>query len=236
MEYFEFNGQRFVEEYSYYRVPHDIERVRMYVTGTQKPDLTYMGTHTGSVRKSVMDLKAALPEVYRVDPNHSTLLSAKWQWFWRHLNPKLSDKRFATLFDSYLAWCNGTGNGKRNNYITGDLGHDKDIAFDQARLCGGAIVKGRFNSGRVMIKSILTNDPVPDPVYLIAHPEECLWYWGTSVNPSGQINLITREGVDGQRYPVRIPILTALPIYLPANQFHPLSFAFSEFPDARWIV
>lgn len=221
------------DETTYFRVPHDTERIRMYVEEGERTDLRYRGNSEGKVRKVVIDTGVARPEVFRADPDHQTPLDRDHQFFWRNLNPMLSDSKFSTLYGNTLAWCNGTGAGVRHNWITGANADQKDIAFDAARFCGGAIVPGKINGNKVWLKSLLLSDPIPSAADCIAHPEWGYWYWGTSINPQGEINLIKRLGIDGRYHPVRIANITELPIELPADELHWLPEGFM--PEATWL-
>lgn len=214
-----------------YRVPHDIERVRMYVRDGEDEDFRYTGRRDGSVRNSVIEKGDALPEVYRAYPDHQTSLSESFQWMWRYMNLMLSDKTFSSLGGDKLAWTNGTGFTTRHNYILSENVDAKDPAFDAPRFCGGAVVRGVKVGDKVFVVSMLTSEPVRKTQDIIDDPT--LWYWGTSVNPSGEVNMITRVGVDGLRYSVRIPVLTRLPIYLPTDELHELPAGF--IPDPRWM-
>lgn len=215
-----------------FRIPHDVERVRMFVNEGEVKDFRYTGRRDGSVRNSIVEKGSALPEVYRASPDHQTSLSEPFQWMWRYQNPMLSDKTFCSLGGDTLAWTNGTGFSTRHNYILNENVNEKDAAFDEPRFCGGAVVEGVKVSGKVFITSMLTSEPVRS-VQDIAE-NQTLWYWGTSVNPSGEVNLITRMGVDGLRYAVKIPNLTRLPIYIMADELHELP-AGMDIPDPRWM-
>lgn len=225
---------RYPSAVTLFRVPHDVERVRMYADEGENIDFGYTGNSNGTVRRSVIVKGDALPEVYRTDPDHQTPLDKEHQFFWRYINPMLSDEKFSTLYGNTLAWCNGTGAGVRHNWITGANADKQDIAFDAARLCGGAIVPGTRIGNVVHLKSLLLTDRIPDPLECIKHPEWGFWYWGTSVNPSGEVNLITRLGVDGRRYPVRVANITARPITLPARELHQLPTM--NMPEATWVA
>lgn len=225
---------RYPSETTLFRVPHDIERVKMYVDAGEQTDYGYRGDSNGKPRKVVVVTGVPRPEVYRVDPDHQTPLDYAHQWFWRRLNPMLSDSKFSTLYGNTLAWCNGTGAGVRHNWITGANADKADIAFDAARFCGGAIVPGEKAGNIVHLKSLLLSDPIPDPAECIEHYEWGYWYWGTSVNPEGEVNLIKRLGIDGNLHSVRIANITRLPIQLPARELHELLPG--EMPEATWTA
>lgn len=207
---------------SRFRVPHDTERVNW-----NSGKLDY--SSGGEVRSPVTERGEPLPEVYRVYPLHHVVLDCHWQNVWRELNPMLSPRKFCTLFGNQLAWCNGSGFPGHRNCI---LNEEKDSPFprfDQARLHGGAVVSGEVRDGKVYIESAL----ISDKITVEELSKRKLWYYATSINPRGQINYITRLGVDGNPHPVKIPNLTSAPIYLPASQLHKLPEGFN--PDARWV-
>lgn len=209
----------------YYRIPHDIERVN--VSNDQLEYIT--GTNKGRVRQVVLNRHEPLPEVYRLNPDHHVILDCYWQKVWRELNPALSDKKFCTLFGSALAWCNNSGFPGRRNCI---LNEDLDAQFprfDQARICGGAIVTGIEKNGLLLIDTLRV-DRLVTAQEIIA--DKTKWYYGTSISPRGQINYILRLGMDGNYHRVRIPILTAQLAALPLNHLHKLPDGL--FPAPTW--
>ena len=222
-----------------YRMPHDIER-RNYNLNDKTLGCAFMGDgyRSGPVRNAVMNdpsnpTKKPMPEVYRIYPDHQTLLPCRWVTLWRNMNSELSVKQFGTLMDTRLAWMNNTGTPERRNCLTGENMEAKDPAFDAARLCGGAIVKTRsISNGIAYLESMLTSDTVPTADWVIARP--WLWYWGTAVTRTGQVNRIMRTGLDGQLKPVRIPFLTRLPVYVPLSWLDPLTPGF--LPPATWMA
>lgn len=206
-----------------FRVPHDTERVNWNLG-----KLDYFDGN-GVVRSPVTEGGEPLPEVYRVLPFHHVVLDCHWQNVWRDLNPMLSPKRFCTLFGNRLAWCNGSGFPGHRNCILNEEVNLSFPRFDQARLQGGAIVSGETRDGKVYIESALISQKISVEELV----ERKLWYYATSINPRGQINYITRLGVDGKYHPVKIPNLTSVPIYLPASHLHKLPEGFN--PDPRWV-
>ena len=225
-----------------YRKPHDKE-IRNY----DQNQCEYLGDgyRNGPVRSAVIDSpenphKRPMPEVYKVWPEHQTLINCDWLHFWWRLNPMLSKEKFSTLLDNKLAWTNGTGFPERRNCITGARMDDpdaKDPAFHAPIINGGAILKrreGAIEAGWFEIDGFLTSDPIPDPATVIRdYPWK--WFYGTAVTESGKVNYIVREGLDGLLYPVRVPILTRLPIKIREEYLHKLPRE-TGIPDSRWMA
>jgi len=208
----------------YYRVPHDVERVNWNAS-----DLRYRGNvkgyqnnlYGGPVRNIVTSTGDPMPEVYRLDPDHHTILDCYWQWKWRNMNPNLSEKKWGTLMGSGLALTNNTGSPPHYNCVTGEPEGVKTFPrFDIPRAMGGTILTGIAMNGLLYITSLLVNDHSTTLDQIVAVP--WLWYWWTSVNPEGEINYITREGIDGKRYPVRVPLVTTQQVTLPLSHLHKL--------------
>lgn len=86
-------------------------------------------------------------------------------------------------------------------------------------------------SNIVNIKSLLVSGPVPTKEVALADQVH-FWSWGVSINPRGEINYITRLGVDGNYKKVRILWLTKLPVWLPADELDAL--APGEIPEPIW--
>lgn len=212
----------------YYRVPHDIERVNW-----NAGDLRYRGNvpeyrdnpHGGPVRAVVTNAGDPMPEVYRLDPDHHTILDCYWQWIWRDMNVNISDKKWSTLLGNGLALTNNTGFPGHYNCVTGE--EKPDVIkpsvfprFDTPRVMGGAILTGIEMGGLLYITSLLVNDHSTTLDQIVAVP--WLWYWWTSVNPEGEVNYITREGADGEMYSVRVPLVTTQQVTLPLSHLHKL--------------
>lgn len=214
-----------------YRSPHDIERYNI-----NNDNLDYISSTSvrGKVRQVVLDKNVPLPEVYRISPFHSVLLTEKLQLLWKGINPEISGEKWATLLGYWLAWCNGSGFGDANDpradYVNRKNLSYKLPAFDQVRCCGGTVFKGTENNGIVSLEYIQASSP-PSIETVMNSP--WLWYWGASVAPKGTINLITRKGLDGTMKPVRIPIIASQQIYLPSSELHKLPSG-SAIPSPTW--
>jgi hypothetical protein len=175
------------------------------------------------VRANVIKAGKRLPEIYRLDPDHHTIADCPVQRMWRNLNPQLNDKKWSTLMDDGLMVMNGgAGMPGHINCITGEGKDEKTYPrFDQARCMAGAFVLALRDGDVGQIASMLTTNPIMSAAEVIGHQE--WWYWATSVDPQGVPHLITRPSgpdSDGPDVPVRIPIITALPVSLPWADLH----------------
>lgn len=203
----------------YYRVPRDIERVDW-----NAKDLRYRGNvpeyandlYGGSARQVTIDYNKPYPEVYRLKPDHHTILDCYWQRVWRELNPMLSDSKWSSLLGDALAWTNNTGFPGHYNCITGEEKGTQFPRFDAPRLCSNAIVTGVEKDNRLYLDTMLVSNQTMNAhkVINIKH----YWYYGTSVNVKGETNYITRLGIDGARHKVIIPVLTSQPVYVLLNE------------------
>jgi hypothetical protein len=224
---------------SYFRCPHDVERVNWNAKDYRYRGNVdaYKGDLTGGEPRKIysgdgVQIMKAFPEVYRLKPDHHTVLDCYWQGIWRDLNPMLSDGKWSTLLGNSLAWTNGTGFPDHRNCITGEEPDAPFPRFDAPRACGGAIFKAkRIENGMAWIETLLVTDKSRTASEILASRH--LWFWGTSVNPSGEIGLIRRLGIDGSYHPVRVPLVTTIAVYLPLAELHAL--ADGPLPDATWL-
>lgn len=214
------------------RFPHDTERFDFdggdlrYIPNLSAEEQARATPH---VRRDVRVKKGALPEVYRFDPDHSTLLTSPLQHLWYGINPELSVNKWWTLVDRKLAFTNmGAGNSPNDpkaNYVAGTNLSRKPPAFDQARVTGGHTARAKKVGNRVYIETIIVKKPYPKP---LPTPEELLaderlWYWATSISPTGRIQYFHRMGKDGKLKRVRIPLFTVEEVSLPASEVHVLT-------------
>jgi hypothetical protein len=221
LDYTPITGALLLEEapppVQFYRQPHDLEMLN-YNLGDSGRKYMGDGYRAGKVRSNAVDNGKTIPAVFRLLPSHSTKLSADWLAFWRALNWEFKDDILDTLIADNFAWTNNTA----------------DIpAFDQPRVCGGAILTGSPADGYLMIDSLLTSQPVPSATDVLACP--WLWYYGTEVNPKGVPTYITRTARDGMKKPVRVPILSRLPLYAPVAWMHKLPLGWVP-PNALWMA
>jgi hypothetical protein len=223
----------------HFRVPHDVERVDWNAKDYRYRGNVdaYKGDLTGGEPRKIYGIDPAtglpvrilkpFPEVYRLKIDHQTIINCAWQHLWRALNPNLDNGKWSTLLGNKLAWTNGTGFPGHWNCITGEDAGLPLPRFDAPRICGGAIVTGHVEGSRLWIDTMLVNNPVPPA-------GDALSYFGTSVNPQGEINLIQRLGLDGRYYPVRVPLVTTIAVYLPVAELHALADN-APLPDATWL-
>lgn len=238
-------GQTYVpqgEPVQLYRWPHDIERYN-YDHDDEMVGMRYMAWRSGKVRDAVINdpvynpTRSPMPEVYRVIPDHVTPLSCRWLHLWYDCNKAdLTPEKWATLLGPTLAWMNRTGSPPRPNCVTGydgEVGHeDKNPAFHSPIFNGGAVFKGVEGDGFLHIETLLTSGPVPTAEYVLARP--WLWFWGTSITREGRINRIMRMGRDGYLKPVRVPLMTRLPVRVPLSWVHKLEPGFVP-PTHDWM-
>jgi len=210
-----------------WRVPHDVERYDF-----DGDDLGYAGARIGRVRKEIRDAGVARPEIYRVWPDHTTRIGEKHQWLWKDINPELSNIRWRSLLDNYLAWTNQSGFPGRHDYVN-NMDVDENLPnFHAALVNGGMILEGQENGDKVWLYSLLISDPCPTASELL---KTHMWSYGTSVIPrDGSISYITRKGIDGNYKKVRVPFLTTRPVWLPKRELHKLPAGFE--PPPNWIV
>lgn len=220
-----------------WRKPHDLEIVNYDIDRTNGWVYRGDGNHGGKVRGTVITENKGMPEVYRTYPDHQTILSCDWQRFWRELNPELTLRSWSSLMDDTLAWMNRTGAPPRENCLTAEDEGNGLPAFDQSRLCGGALLKPKkIVNGIFYIEGILTSDPIPDPIDLINN-KPWLWYWGLNIIPNKKINYLVRPGNDGQMKPVRVPILSREVQFVPLNWLDELPDNFDlESYDPRMVA
>ena len=214
------------------RIPHDVERVDMDAGDDgdrrYRPNVGMSGL--GVVRKTIRESGKSRPEIYRLEPDHTTPLAEKHQRLWKNINPDLSGLKWRTLLGNELAWTNSSGFPGRRDYIN-LMDMDRSLPnFDAARVNGGMIVKVRIEGDIAWIDSLLTSDPVPTANDLLTTRR---WSWGTGVAPKGSINYIQRLGTDGTYKHVRIPLITVKKVWLPISELHILK-PNEPIPDPTW--
>ena len=195
----------------YWRHPHDVElRLANVQADVTKTDREYRGAPTGKARASVLESGKTYPEVFQLLPNHITPLSDPWADFVCELNaPELPREKAMLIFDDHWAF---------NNY--------RDTpGFDKPRVCGGALLRGQVDGSNLMIESILSSGPIPDPEEVKRKP--WLWYYGTQVAPTGKVTYMTLGVGDGVRVRVRVPLITKMPVYIPLRWLHKLPADFT---------
>lgn len=222
--------------FQYYRHPHDIELVNV---DSKDGGRVYRGdgNRGGPVRATVRETNKGMPEVFRYAPDQVTPLSCEWIKLWYALNPELTVKSFCTLLDNHLAFTNNTGWPGRYNCLTGTLATGSNPyqppTFHAGILCGGAIVKmTRMVNTELYFESMPVDGPVPTAQWVLDRPY--LWFYGTTIIPSGKVNYMVRLGKDGAMKRVRIPIITRYPPHVPASWLDELPQDFIP-PEANWL-
>lgn len=210
-----------------WRVPHDVERYNL-----DAGDFRYAGKRVGVVRKEIRDAGVARPEIYRCTPDHTTPIGEAHQWLWRNINPELSGDKWRSLLGNYLAWTNQSGFPGRHDFVNNKDVNESLPNFHASLVNGGWVFEGEEDGNKVWINNLLISDPIPNVVAFLASRK---WSYGTSVIPkTGNINIITRLGMDGNYKQVRIPFLTKRRVYLPKDELHKLPNGF--IPPPNWIV
>jgi hypothetical protein len=195
----------------WYWCPHD--RFRYDYDGRETGGWRYNPAGTGRARASARDSNNSQPEVYRLDPQHSTRLDEPWQNLLCGINPELERDKTLTLLGEGLAFCNGTFG-----------------VLDQPRLMGGAVVRGRVDGNKLWIKTLLTSQPIPSPAQVLA---DRLWFWCVGVQPDGDVNLWWRRGIDGHMYTPKMLIVSAQPIFVALDEVLLLPPGF--IPGPQWM-
>lgn len=200
----------------YWRQPHDKE-LTSPGPAAATPSRNYRGNATGTVRGMTLPV---IPEPFRLPPDHQVPLNCDFQKLIRDCNPEHRDDVVDNALDSHWILANNTGLGEagRRNCRTGAYVNDplaKWPALHTPIVCGGALLSGTVTTGFLEIESILTTNPAPPAEYVLSRP--WLWFWLVETNPQGAITYMTLSARDGSRKPVRMPLITRLPVYAPLN-------------------
>ena len=196
----------------YYRQPHDKE-VLIPGPSLRSPDRDYRGNPNGSVR-GFAGLRV-IPEPFRLIPDHQTPLDCGWQKLLRDMNPEHKDDVVDKILDHHWILANNTGIGEpgRKNCRNGDYMNDptaKWPALHAVVICGGALLRGREEGDTLHIESTIIGNGVPEVNYILERP--WLWFYLIQINESGICTYMTLSAKDGTRKPVRMPLLSRLPI------------------------
>ena len=144
----------------YYKVMHDFERYKYGVP--DKPDI-YPN----------WDWRVNLPEVYNLQPEHSTQMTKEIQELsfalFRYGAPSLdlntAKKKWTAFMGTKIAFTNYNGfddsSDPRANHITGENLNKELPKFDKPRICGGALVTGRVEGSDLVIPTINATKPIP---------------------------------------------------------------------------
>jgi hypothetical protein len=230
MEYMIYEGRKFVLAESLLRQPHDNE---LYLPGpsAKSPDRVYRGIVEGTVRD--VQGKSAIPEPFRLLPDHQTPLDCSWQKLIRDCNPEHRDDVVDKVLDQAWILANNTGIGApgRKNCRTGAVG-TKWPALHAPIICGGAVLKPiAYVDGYVYVESSLTSNPCPSASEILDKP--WLWFWLVEINAEGQITYMTLSDKYGKRRPVRMPFISRYTLYARPEWLHKLEPGFVP-PDPFW--
>jgi hypothetical protein len=226
-----FDDGSLLEDVQYFRQPHDVE-VLIPGPSAKSPDRNYQGNADGYGRDT--GGKRAIPEPYRLLPDHQTPLNCEFQKLIRDCNPEHKPDVVDNILDQAWILANNTGIGApgRKNCRTGAVG-DKWPALHAPIICGGALLRPlSIVDGYVYVESILTSNPVPCASLVLACP--WLWFWLVEVNAHGQVTFMTLSALDGTRKPVRMPLLSRYTLYAKASWLHKLPMGFIP-PSALWL-
>ena len=128
--------------------------------------------------------RVSLPEVFRIQPFHHVVLNEAAQWLWRKLNSQLTNEQWTLCLGNTLAFTNNTGFPGHRNYVTGAEPNSKDPRLDQARFCGGAILKERYvKEGKLYFEAIDVRKPLPTVDYVQEHPH--LYFEAVNISETG---------------------------------------------------
>lgn len=171
------------------------------------------------------------PEVFRLNPFHHVVLTEPIQWLWRNMNPHLTIAQMTALMGNTLAFTNGTGVPGRNNYLTGDVSPtQKDPRFDQARICGGTILKEKYikpnmpynipqvsetrRGDVIYFEAIDTREPLPTAYEVM---ERGLYFEAVNVAKGPDGKPVIHKMKSNWGVPVYVPLLVSQDSYYPVE-------------------
>lgn len=143
-----------------WRVKHDIERPK----GVWRP---------------------RLPEVFRLEPNLHVVLGREEQWLWKNINPLLAPLDWRKLLGNKLAFTNRTGFPGHADYVNNMETGKGEPRFDQARVCGGAVVSGLVDGNKLWLTTVDTRKTLPSAEYVMARP--WLYFYNVNAQSDGTI-------------------------------------------------
>jgi hypothetical protein len=195
-----------------WRQGHDRE-LNLPGPSAKSPDRNYRGDAGGYARDTKG--KMAIPEPFRILPDHQTPLDCSCQKLIRELNPDCPDDVVDIVLDQAWILANNTGLGQpgRKNCRTGEYMNTTGAqwpAFHAPIICGGALLSGKALGGYLYIESIPAGGPIPAAAEVLRKP--WLWFWLIEVNAQGVPTYMTYTGK-----PVRVPLITKKPVYVPLD-------------------
>jgi lysozyme len=169
-----------------------------------------------------------LPEVFRLEPLHSIPLNREWQLFTKALNPTMEPKKWRALFAYSRAFTNnGAGYDRPGDSPKADFVNGRDIksirmpAFDQPRICGGALVTGRVEGNRLWLSYIDASKSPPD----IADVRLWQKFCALNVTANGISKFPQGGGAD-----VWIPLIARIPVSISLSKLEKLDMS-KPLPD-----
>ena len=117
-----------------------------------------------------------LPEVFRLNPDHSVRLEREEQLFIKALNPLMTPEKWRVLLSHDRAFTNKSagyddGGEPKQDWVNMRNTDAIDVPrFDTIRICGGALITGIEFGTDLLIESINADNPLPSvnelPIYL----------------------------------------------------------------------
>jgi hypothetical protein len=154
------------------------------------------------------------PEVFRLEPFHHVVLTRDIQQLWKDLNPHLNGKQWRRLLGNTLAFTNGTGLPGHADHVNGMELDQPDPRFDQARVCGGALLRGEVQGNFLLIENYVdVKKPIPSAEQVLA---ERRYFIATTARNNGTIGQFGGKGFD-----VFVPLLATQPVKFPLRADNP---------------
>ena len=149
------------------------------------------------------------PEVWPLFPNHFTEFGYAWQKRSREMNPRLSDSKWTSFYDTKtILTNNGNGfgaNPPRVNYITGE---NIGAANPKCELltCGGNVLTGVVDGNNLRVDVLNGLSTPPALEWILARP----WYYVVAVNwyVGGSVGRFPQgEQPSGEVVPILHPLI-----------------------------
>lgn len=150
-----------------------------------------------------------VPEVFLFDQAAPSTMTRDWQFLAYDLNPGMTPAGFHSLYKWDRAFSNGgvgyefpPGPPRRDWISKLDMGA-RDMRFDKARICGGAIVHGRLNGNTLTVEALDARKKPPTIEWLLDHP--WLYFEAITIKPDGSNGRFPQN--EGR--PVYIPLMAS---------------------------
>lgn len=161
-----------------------------------------------------------VPEVFRLFPFHHVVLTENLQWLWRRMNIELTDDQWTQLSGNTLGFTNSTGFPGHHNYIKNQEVNKDNPRFDQARVCGGAILTGYERDGNLFIDTIDTRYTLPSVEYVLSQPH--LYYEAINIALSSTGVPVIRKLKSAWGKKVLMPLVSNTTVWLPLSTLEKL--------------